>query len=111
MSATAAVAKIAKPNMRGMHVNQIKKILIGATVVATGAAGAWYMLVNKPRKENYRNFYATYDADADFERMKVRHEIFSFKLINSLCSRLPGSSSQWLKLRENNEIDKYSLDL
>ena len=28
------------------------------------------MLVNKPRKENYRNFYATYDADAEFERMK-----------------------------------------
>ena len=34
MSAAAAVAKIAKPNMRGMHVNQIKKNLIGATVVS-----------------------------------------------------------------------------
>ena len=30
----SAVAKIAKPMMRGMHVNQIKGILIKATVVS-----------------------------------------------------------------------------
>ena len=29
------------------------------------------MGVNKPRKENYANFYKTYDADKEFERMKV----------------------------------------
>ncbi len=31
---------------------------------------AWYLGVNKPRKEAYKNFYATYDADKEFERMK-----------------------------------------
>ena len=29
-----AVTKLAKPVMRGMHVQQIKKILVGATVVS-----------------------------------------------------------------------------
>ena len=26
--------------------------------------------MNKPRKEAYKNFYANYDADKEFERMK-----------------------------------------
>merc|ERR1719433_2407445 len=60
-----------KPVMRGMHVNQIKGILMKATIFSTITSTAWYMLVNKPRKEAYKNFYATYDADADFERMKA----------------------------------------
>ena len=38
---------------------------------STATSAAWYLGVNKPRKEAYKNFYATYDADADFERMKV----------------------------------------
>ena len=38
---------------------------------STATSAAWYLMVNKPRKEAYKNFYATYDADADFERMKV----------------------------------------
>ena len=29
----------------------------------------WY--VNKARVENYKNFYKNYDAEADFQRMKV----------------------------------------
>ena len=40
--------------------------------VATVASTAWYLGVNKPRKEAYANFYATYDADKDFQRMLVR---------------------------------------
>jgi len=67
----SAVAKIAKPVMRGMHVAQIKKNLIIATGVATAATTAWYLLINKPRKDAYRNFYANYDAEADFQRMKA----------------------------------------
>merc|ERR1712062_865326 len=66
-----AVSTVAKPLMRGMHVAQIKKILIGATLFSTATSAAWYLGVNKPRKEAYKNFYATYDADADFERMKA----------------------------------------
>ena len=38
---------------------------------ATATSLAWYYGVNKPRKDAYANFYATYDADRDFERMKV----------------------------------------
>nr|ALS05156.1 cytochrome c oxidase subunit 6C-1-like isoform X1 [Paracalanus parvus] len=66
----SAVAKVAKPVMRGMHVNVIKKNLIVATAFSTVTSVAWYLGVNKPRKEAYKNFYATYDADKEFERMK-----------------------------------------
>ena len=31
----------------------------------------WYLTVNKARIDNYKNFYKNYDAEADFERMKV----------------------------------------
>ena len=99
----SAVAKIAKPAMRGMHIASIKKNLVMATVVskyqlsilsyccyivkslyehytyfsqvATVASTAWYLGVNKPRKEAYANFYATYDADKDFQRMLVRFSL------------------------------------
>ena len=37
---------------------------------STVTSVAWYLGVNKPRKEAYKNFYATYDADKEFERMK-----------------------------------------
>ena len=43
--------------------------------VATVASTAWYLGVNKPRKEAYANFYATYDADKDFQRMLVRFSL------------------------------------
>ena len=46
---SGAVATIAKPVMRGMHVASIKKNIVLATVVSTVTTGAWYMLVNKPR--------------------------------------------------------------
>eukprot|EP00091_Calanus_sinicus_P014738 TRINITY_DN3239_c0_g1_i1.p1 TRINITY_DN3239_c0_g1~~TRINITY_DN3239_c0_g1_i1.p1 ORF type:complete len:121 (-),score=50.38 TRINITY_DN3239_c0_g1_i1:76-438(-) len=52
-------------------VRQIKKNLVIATAVATAATGAWYLLVNKPRKEAYAAFYANYDAEKDFQRMKA----------------------------------------
>ena len=67
----SAVAKVAKPVMRGMHVAQIKRNLVIATAISTATTTAWYLMVNKPRKEAYRNFYANYDAEADFQRMKV----------------------------------------
>ena len=38
---------------------------------STCTTTAWYMLINKPRIDAYRDFYKTYDADAEFERMKV----------------------------------------
>ena len=32
---------------------------------------AWYVTINKARIDNYKNFYKSYDAEADFQRMKV----------------------------------------
>ena len=34
---------------------------------------AWYVTINKARIDNYKNFYKTYDAEADFQRMKVHY--------------------------------------
>ena len=34
---------------------------------------AWYVTINKARIDNYKNFYKSYDAEADFQRMKVHY--------------------------------------
>ena len=78
----SAVAKVAKPVMRGMHVQQIKKNLVIATGVATVTTVAWYMGVNKPRKEAYANFYANYDPEKDFQRMKVRSHLTKLSFLS-----------------------------
>jgi len=68
---SSAVAKVAKPMMRGMHVESIKKNIVIATVLSTVTTGAWYFTVNKPRIQAYKDFYANYDAEKDFQRMKA----------------------------------------
>nr|ALS05275.1 hypothetical protein [Tortanus forcipatus] len=78
---SSAVAKISKPVMRGLHVNQIKRNLIIATLFSTATSLAWYFTVNKPRKEAYANFYKNYDAEADFQRMKAAGVFQSVKVI------------------------------
>merc|ERR1739844_170099 len=65
------VAKVAKPLMRGMHVAQIKKNIAVAALFSTATTLGWYVYVVKARKDNYRDFYAVYDADKDYERMKA----------------------------------------
>lgn len=60
--------------------------IVVATAVATVCTGAWYLAVNKPRSrfigfsftdllvariQAYKSFYADYDAERDFQRMKV----------------------------------------
>jgi len=69
---SGAVSKVGKPMMRGMHVAQIKKNIGLAAVFASVTTFGWYWFINKARKDNYRNFYATYDPEKDFQRMKVR---------------------------------------
>ena len=66
----SAVAKLAKPMLRGHLDRKIKMHLPIAFGLATAAATFWHFYVCEGRKENYRNFYATYDPDKDFERMK-----------------------------------------
>lgn len=57
--------------MRGMHIKQIKRNLILATATAMVTSTAWYYGIVKARRDNYANFYATYDHVADYERMKA----------------------------------------
>merc|ERR1711874_627605 len=68
---SSAVAKVAKPMLRGLHVESIKKNIIIATVLSTVTTGAWYFAINKPRIQAYKDFYANYDAEKDFQRMKA----------------------------------------
>merc|ERR1712179_322636 len=68
---SSAVAKVAKPMLRGLHVESIKKNLIIATVLSTVTTSAWYFAINKPRIQAYKDFYANYDAEKDFQRMKA----------------------------------------
>ena len=68
---SSAVAKIAKPVLRGYHLQEIKRNVILATAVSCGVSAAWYFFVNKARRDNYVNFYKNYDAEADFQRMKA----------------------------------------
>ena len=44
--------------------------MIAAFVFATVNSVLWWAYVCEPRKAAYRNFYATYDPDKEFERMK-----------------------------------------
>jgi len=59
--------------------------------VATVCTGAWYLAVNKPRSrfigfsftdlsvariQAYKSFYADYDAERDFQRMKAIPGLF-----------------------------------
>jgi len=81
MSAAKAVAKIAKPVMKGMHVRQIKRDVAIATVISFVASTGWYFAVNKPRRDNYAAFYKNYDAEADFQRMKEAGVFQSVQII------------------------------
>nr|AQS22568.1 mitochondrial cytochrome c oxidase subunit 6c [Pseudodiaptomus poplesia] len=68
---SSAVARIVKPNLRNLHVQEVKRNLLIATGISTLAGVGWYFAIIKPRKDNYARFYKTYDAQADFERMKA----------------------------------------
>ena len=65
-----AVAKVGKPVLRGHLNSSIKRNLIGAFLFGTVNATLWWYFVCENRKQVYRNFYATYDPDKEFERMK-----------------------------------------
>merc|ERR1712071_673721 len=55
--------------------------LIVATIASIVTSTAWYYGVNKARKDAYANFYKTYDAHADFQRMKEAGVFQSVKII------------------------------
>jgi len=68
---SGAVTKLARPALRGHHLNEIKRNVGIATVGASVVSFAWYWFINKARRDNYANFYKNYDAEAEFQRMKA----------------------------------------
>ena len=82
---SGTVAKIAKPMLRGHLVKNIKKEIIGSLIFATVNALLWKHFVIDARKQAYKDFYATYDPDKDFERMRragIFHSVPSGEVIN-----------------------------
>ena len=60
---------LAKPALRGGLAKSITRNVIAAFAFGTVNSVLWWAFVMEPRKQAYRNFYATYDPDKEFERM------------------------------------------
>merc|ERR1712198_105353 len=65
-----ATMSLTKPVLRGMLTQQIKKHLIIATGLGFAAVAVWKVAVQNPRKQVYADFYKTYDAQAEFDRIR-----------------------------------------
>uniref|UniRef100_A0A2R5LF95 Putative cytochrome c oxidase subunit vic n=1 Tax=Ornithodoros turicata TaxID=34597 RepID=A0A2R5LF95_9ACAR len=59
----------AKPQLHGLLRSYLRKHIALACVCGVVGAVAWKLLVAEPRKRSYAEFYKTYDAAADNERM------------------------------------------
>ncbi|XP_013147036.1 PREDICTED: cytochrome c oxidase subunit 6C-like [Papilio polytes] len=70
--ADKAVSTIAKPQMRGLLNNVIKRNLIIALTMAGVAGFSFKQLVGNARKRRYAEFYRTYDAEKEFEEMRKK---------------------------------------
>ncbi|KPJ21364.1 Cytochrome c oxidase subunit 6C-1 [Papilio machaon] len=66
--ADKAVSTIAKPQMRGLLNNVIKRNLITAITLAAVAGFSFKQLVGNERKRRYAEFYRTYDARRNSKR-------------------------------------------
>ncbi|XP_033225038.1 cytochrome c oxidase subunit 6C-like [Belonocnema kinseyi] len=60
---------IPKPPMRRMHINQVKKQLVGMVVFVGIGTMIFRQLYVERRKKRYDEFYKTYDCDAALQRM------------------------------------------
>ncbi|XP_076440377.1 cytochrome c oxidase subunit 6C-1-like [Babylonia areolata] len=65
------MSAVARPQLRGFLKSNLKKNFIIATAVSFISTVAWRVIVCDSRKARYAEFYKTYDAQKDFERMKV----------------------------------------
>ncbi|XP_064088987.1 cytochrome c oxidase subunit 6C-1-like [Macrobrachium nipponense] len=59
-----------KPVMRGLLGQQIKKNLIISGVLCIITVAAYKFGIQDPRKKRYAEFYKTYDAEKEFERIR-----------------------------------------
>ncbi|KAL1451414.1 hypothetical protein WDU94_005793 [Cyamophila willieti] len=66
----AGEGKLPKPQLRGLLQSSIKTSLVQSVGVIAVTAIAWKYLIMDPHKKAISDFYKTYDADKDFERMK-----------------------------------------
>merc|ERR1712198_391560 len=64
------VAKIARPQMRGLLNSVIKKRMVAAFSLATVTTSLYYYFVFRDRRLAYKKFYENYDPDREYERMK-----------------------------------------
>ncbi|CAF4859230.1 unnamed protein product [Pieris macdunnoughi] len=72
MAGESAVSTVAKPLMRGLLNNAIKRNLIVALTLAGLSGLTFQQLVASERKRKYAEFYRTYDAEKEFEEMKAK---------------------------------------
>ncbi|XP_047540214.1 cytochrome c oxidase subunit 6C [Vanessa atalanta] len=70
--ADSAVSTIAKPQMRGLLHNVIKRNLIVAIALSAACGFSYKLFVGNVRKRNYAEFYRTYDAEKEFEEMRKK---------------------------------------
>ncbi|GLG99467.1 Putative cytochrome c oxidase [Gryllus bimaculatus] len=62
--------RIPKPQLRGLLNSAIKRNLLVAIVLTIISGVTWKIGVCDARMKRYADFYRTYDAEADFQRMK-----------------------------------------
>ncbi|CAH1959593.1 unnamed protein product [Acanthoscelides obtectus] len=67
---SGSVGKAAKPQLRGLLHQQIKRNILLAAAVATAAAVVQKVFVNNPRMQVYADFYKTYDIEKTFHQMR-----------------------------------------
>lgn len=70
MAGDTATGKLPKPQLRFLLQSSIKTTLVQAGVVTLVTALGWKFLIMDPHKKAISEFYKTYDAEKDFERMK-----------------------------------------
>ncbi|XP_076341347.1 cytochrome c oxidase subunit 6C-2-like [Tachypleus tridentatus] len=67
---STTVKKIPKPQLRGLLRSSLR-VHLGIVAVLSIASGiAWKYGIAEPRKKRYADFYNSYDAEKDFERMR-----------------------------------------
>ncbi|XP_025076883.1 cytochrome c oxidase subunit 6C-like [Pomacea canaliculata] len=66
----AQTGTLPKPQLRGLLASRLKINATAAFAFCISMAVGWKFLFAEKRKQKYLDFYKSYDAKADFERMK-----------------------------------------
>ena len=85
LRSSAVSTKLAKPQMRGLLMGEIKRTIVEGFVLGSIVAAGWYFWAMKPRKENYANFYKNYDPDKG--RTDAIQTAFPIHMLGSILPR------------------------